>query len=80
MINTSTFDDLLVLYVYDELKEKEKRTVEQRILNDNKVLNSFVKLDSMALELNKTKPKMSETSIEAVLMYSRSRNAIRKRS
>lgn len=80
MINTSTFDDLLVLYVYDELKEKRKRTIEKRILNDNNVLDSFVKLDSMVSELTKTKPRMSDSSIESILSYSKSMNAIRKRS
>lgn len=80
MINTSTFDDLLVLYVYDELKEKEKRAIEKRISNETDVLDSFVELDSMASELNKTKPRMSNTSIESILDYSKSMSSIKKRS
>ena len=75
MINTSTFDDLLILYVYDELEEGRKQKVEKIILDDEKSLNSFVRFDSIAGEVEKTKPNMSERSIESILSYSRKINA-----
>ena len=73
MIQTFTQLDL-IRFIYNEITTEQHREIELALLCDNDLMEEYKSLKSTADELTKVSYSPSNSTIEAILNYSKSSN------
>ncbi len=73
MIKTFTQNDL-IRYIYQETNEQENIEIEEALLFDNKLFDTYRRMMEVSEELNRFEKSPSEKVINKILNYSKSIN------
>lgn len=71
MTETFTTNDL-IRFVYHETSDSENRAIERALLVDSELLDEYVELRCIAESLDSAMTEPSQSSIDAVLSFSKS--------
>lgn len=73
MIKTFTQDDVL-RYLYDEVTIKESKELEQALICDSELQETYKKFSSLKRQLNAVIKTPSQTVVQSILNYSKNFN------
>ena len=73
MIKTFTQNDL-IKYIYHETTEKERKDIEEALLFDNELFESYRKIAEITEELDRIESSPSDKVVNKILNYSKSLN------
>ena len=73
MTKTFTHHDL-IRFIYNEITNEEHYAIELALLCDNELMEDFKKLKSTVVALDELSCEPSESTVEAILNYSKSTN------
>ncbi|MGB3181455.1 MAG: hypothetical protein WBB45_08695 [Cyclobacteriaceae bacterium] len=71
MTETFTLTDL-IRFVYHETSETENRAIERALLCDNELLDKYIELKVMTENLDSANTEPSQSSVDAILSFSKS--------
>lgn len=71
MTKTFTRNDL-IRYIYNETTDREKETIEQALLCNNKLFEEYKNLAEISMELDRFELSPSEKTINKILEFSKS--------